>query len=424
MTLVLVGLLIAAALFGLPLFLVLGGLALALFAGAGIDGSSVVIEMTRLAGSPMLVAIPLFTFAGSMFAEGGAPRRLVALSHELLGWMPGGLALVALATCAIFTAFTGASGVTIVAIGGLLFPALVSAGYPERFSLGLCTTSGSLGILFPPSLPLILFAYAAGVSVDQLFRASVIPGILLVVLLAIYGARRGIAAGVATTPFRARAALKALREAVWEIPLPFVVIGGIYSGRLTVTEAASVTAIYSIVAESLIYRDVPLRRIPSVVRSAMVMVAGILVIVGSAFGLTNYLIDAEIPMKILEWMQGAFSSKWTFLLALNVFLLIVAALLDVFSALIVVVPLIVPIAKGYGVDLVHLGIIFLTNLEIGYSLPPTGLNLFIASYRFRRPIPDLWRSSIPFLLILGVALAIVTYVPWLSLLLLGRPETP
>jgi tripartite ATP-independent transporter DctM subunit len=416
-TLVLVGGLILAALFGLPLFLVLGGLALVLFAADGIAGSAVMIEMTRLASSPMLVAIPLFTFAGSMFAEGGAPRRLVALSRELLGWLPGGLAVVALATCAVFTAFTGASGVTIVAIGGLLLPALVSAGYPERFALGLCTTSGSLGILFPPSLPLILYAYTASASVDQLFRASVLPGLLLVVLLAIYGARRGASAGVATTPFHRSAALRALRGAAWEIPLPFVVLGGIYSGRLTVTEAASVTAIYALVAESLVYRDVPLRRIPAVMRSTMIMVAGILVIVGAAFGLTNYLIDAEVPMKILEWMQGAFSSKWTFLLALNVFLLVVAALLDVFSALIVVVPLIVPIAQGYGVDLVHLGVIFLTNLEIGYSLPPTGLNLFIASYRFGRPIPALWRASIPFLLILAAALAIVTYVPSLSLFL-------
>ncbi|MFN8179173.1 MAG: TRAP transporter large permease subunit [bacterium] len=424
MTLLLVLVLIAAALFGLPLFLVLGGLALALFASQGTSGSAVVIEMTRLASSPMLVAIPLFTFAGSLFAEGGAPRRLVSLSRELLGWMPGGLALVALATCAVFTAFTGASGVTIVAIGGLLFPALVTAGYPERFSLGLCTTSGSLGILFPPSLPLILYAYTSSTSVDKLFRASIAPGLLLVILLGIFAARRGAASGVKTTGFRRADALHALREAAWEIPLPFVVIGGIYSGKLTVTEAASVTAIYALVAECLVYRDVSLRRIPAVMRSTMIMVAGILVIVGCAFGLTNYLIDAEIPTKILAWMQGAFSSKWTFLLALNVFLLVVAALLDVFSALIVVVPLIVPIAKGYGVDLVHLGIIFLTNLEIGYSLPPTGLNLFIASYRFRRPIPELWRASIPFLLILALALAIVTYVPWLSLVFVGRSGAP
>ena len=417
MTLLLVGLLLVAALFGLPLFLVLGGLALTLFTADGISGSAVIIEMTRLASSPMLVAIPLFTFAGTLFAEGGAPRRLVALSRELLGWMPGGLSLVALATCAFFTAFTGASGITIVAVGGLLLPALVSTGYPERFSLGLVTTNGSLGLLFPPSLPLILYAYVAGVSVDSLFRAGILPGILLVVLLGIYGARRGLKAGVHTTPFRRREAAKALRDAAWELPLPFVVLGGIYTGRVTVTEAASITALYALVAESLIYRDVPLRRLPGVVRSSMLMVAGILVIIGSAFGLTNWLVDAEVPMNLLAWMQGAFTSKWTFLIALNVFLLIVGCLMDIFSAIIVVVPLIVPIAEGYGVNLVHLGIIFLANLEIGYSTPPVGLNLFIASYRFHKPIPELYRASLPFLLILLAALVVITYVPGLSLLL-------
>ena len=411
--------LVLAALFGLPLFLVLASVALSLFSGDEIPGSAVIIEMLRLSSSPMLVAIPLFTFAGAIFAEGGAARRLVALSRELFGWMPGGLSIVALLTCALFTAFTGASGVTIVAVGGLLLPALVKAGYPQRFSLGLVTTSGSLGLLFPPSLPLIIYAYVAGVAVDELFLAGIAPGILLVVLLSAYGARRGLRAGVGTRPFRPRAARAAVREAIWEIPLPFVVLGGIYSGAVTVTEAASITAIYALVAEVLIYRDVPISQIPAIVRSSMVLVAGILVILASAFGLTNYLIDAEIPMRLLAWMEGAFSSKWTFLLALNGFLLIVGSLMDIFSALIVVVPLIVPIAEGYGVNLTHLGIIFLTNLEIGYSTPPVGLNLFIASYRFKRSIVEIYRASIPFLLILLVALAIITYLPALSLTLPG-----
>ena len=424
---VLVLFLILAALFGLPLFLVLASVALALFSGEDISGSAVVIEMLRLASSPMLVAIPLFTFAGSIFAEGGAARRLVALSRELFGWMPGGLSIVALMTCALFTAFTGASGVTIVAVGGLLLPALVKAGYPRRFSLGLVTTSGSLGLLFPPSLPLIIYAYVAGVAVDELFLAGVVPGILLVVLLSLWGARRGQKAGVGTQGFRPAAARAAVRDAIWEIPLPFVVLGGIYSGSVTVTEAASLTAIYALVAEVLIYRDVPIRRIPEIVRSSMVLVAGILVILAAALGLTNYLIDAEVPMRMLEWMQGAFSSKWTFLLALNGFLLIVGSLMDIFSALIVVAPLVIPIAEGYGVNLTHLGIIFLTNLEIGYSTPPVGLNLFIASYRFKRPILEIYRASVPFLLILLLALALITYLPALSLVLpglLGKGGTP
>jgi C4-dicarboxylate transporter DctM subunit len=404
-----------AALFGLPLFLVLAFIAVVCFAAAGIDASVVVIEMMRLASSPMLLAIPLFTFAGSIFAEGGAPRRLVNLSRELLGWLPGGLALVGLLTCAVFTAFTGASGVTIVAVGGLLLPALVKAGYPQRFSLGLVTTSGSLGLLFPPSVPLILYAYVAGVNVSDLFLAGIVPGVLLIVLLGLYGARRGLGAGVRLQAFHAPAAGRALREAAWEIPLPVVVLGGIYSGVITITEAASLTAVYALVAEVGIYRDVSLRRLPVIVRESMILVAGILVILAAAFGLTNYLIDAEVPMQILGWMQGAFSSRWTFLIALNVFLLIVGSLMDIFSALIVVVPLIVPIAQGYGVSLTHLGIIFLTNLEIGYSTPPVGLNLFISSYRFNRSVLELYRASLPFLGILLVALVLITYLPGLSL---------
>lgn len=427
MTTVFILLTLLAALFGLPLFLVLALVALIAFAGADISSSAVVIEMMRLASSPMLVAIPLFTFAGSVFAEGGAPRRLVTLSRELLGWLPGGLSVVALLTCALFTAFTGASGVTIVAVGGLLVPALMRSGYPERFTMGLVTTSGSLGLLFPPSLPLIIYAYVAGVSVDDLFVAGIIPGMLLIILLSLWGARRGHLAGVQRSAPRWDRVLHALKDAAWEVPLPFVVLGGIYSGSFTVIEAASITALYALVAEVLIYRDVKIREIPAIVRSSMVLVAGILVILAAAFGFTNYLIDAEVPMTILEWMQGAFSSKWTFLLALNCFLLIVGSLMDIFSALIVVVPLIVPIAEGYGVNMVHLGIIFLTNLEIGYSTPPIGLNLFISSFRFNKSIVELYRSCLPFLGILLVALALITYVPQLSLLLgelLGKRGTP
>jgi tripartite ATP-independent transporter DctM subunit len=418
---------IFAAFIGVPIFLVLAAMAFFAFAGAGIDSTAIAIEMTRLSSAPLLVAIPLFTFAGTMFAEAGTPRRLVRVSRELLGWMPGGLSYVVLATCAIFTAFTGASGVTIVALGGLLLPALLHAGYPERFSLGLVTTTGSLGLLFPPSLPILIYAYVAQVPLDDLFLAGVLPGILLIVLLGIYAARTSMRAGIPTQPFRWKGALSALREAIWEVPLPFVVLGGIYSGKITVTEAASLTALYAIVAEVFLYRDIPLRKIPEITQKSMALVAGILLIVATAFGFTNYLIDAEIPMKLLEWMQGAFTSKWSFLLVLNVFLLVVSALLDVFSSLIVVLPLIVPIAAAYEVNLVHLGIIFLTNLEIGYSMPPLGLNLFIASLRFRRSILELARVSLPFVGILAFALALITYVPSLSLFLVrtfGKGATP
>jgi tripartite ATP-independent transporter DctM subunit len=408
---------VVGALFGLPLFLVLAALALALFASAEIPGSAVIIEMLRLASSPILVAIPLFTFAGTVFAEGGAPRRMVAVTRELLGWMPGGLALVALVACAIFTAFTGASGVTIVAIGALLLPALLEDGYPERFSLGLLTTSGSLGLLFPPSLPLIIFAYVAGVAVEDLFLAGIVPGILLILLLGAFAARRSLASQTIRRRPRLRPALAALQEAAWEIPLPFLVLGGIYSGGFTVTEAASITAVYALVTQVFIYRDVKLTALPRIMGHSMVLVAGILVIMASAFGLTNYLIDAEVPVRLFEWMQGTFASKWTFLIALNIFLLIVGCLMDIFSALIVVVPLIVPIAEAYGVNLLHLGIIFLTNLEIGYATPPVGLNLFVSSFRFNRSIVDLTRACLPWLVVLLLALALITYIPWLSLAL-------
>jgi tripartite ATP-independent transporter DctM subunit len=309
--------------------------------------------------------------------------------------------------------------VTIIAMGGLLLPALREDGYPERFSLGLLTTSGSLGLLFPPSLPIILFAYVASVGVDELFRAGVVPGMLLIALLSLYAMRIGRGAGLR----RRRSGTEvwqAVRAAAWELPLPFVVLGGIYSGTITITEAAAITAFYALVVEFLIYRDIPLGALPRVMSESMTLVGGILIILAAALGLTNYLVDAEVPFVILDWMQQYVSSPLVFLLMLNVFLLVVGCLMDIFSALIVVVPLIVPIAEGYGVNLLHLGIIFLTNLEIGYSTPPVGLNLFIASFRFRQPVTTLYRASLPFLAILLVALAIITYVPALSLFLVGE----
>jgi len=403
------------ALFGMPLFTVLGAIALAAFHGAGIDISSVAVSMYTLAGSPLLVAIPLFTFAGYLFAHSGAPDRLVRLSRSLF---PGGLAIVALIACAVFTAFTGASGVTIVAMGGLLMPALLKDGYNRRFSLGLVTASGSLGLLFPPSLPLILYGYVAAVSIDSLFLAGLLPGLLLIVALSIYSLYRGRKDNVSVDRFSIRGIVSAIRGAAWEVPLPIVVLGGIYSGIITVMEAAALTALYAFVVEVFIYRDIPLRSLPGIISESMTLVGGILIILACAMGLTNYLIDAEVPMQILEWMQQYISSKYTFLLVLNVFLLVVGCLMDIFSALIVVVPLIVPVALGFGVDPVHLGIIFLTNLEIGYITPPVGLNLFISSYRFNEPVISLYSASIPFLLVLLGALLIITYFPAISLVLL------
>ncbi|MBS1262012.1 MAG: C4-dicarboxylate TRAP transporter large permease protein DctM [Calditrichaeota bacterium] len=416
------GLLIAGclllALAGAPLFAVLAAIAVIAFTAAGIPPVAVIVEMYRMASQPTLLAIPLFTFGGYLLAESGAPRRLVRLSHALFGWIPGGVAIVALLVCSFFTAFTGASGVTIVALGGLLFPVLMKEGYPERFSLGLLTSSGSLGLLFPPSLPIILYAMVASISVDRLFAAGILPGIMLILALALFSGATAKRNRIRTQRFRLKEAVLALKEAGWEIPLPLVIIAGIYTGIFTATEAASVTAAYLVVVEVFIHRDIHWRReLPQIARESMVLVGGILIILGSALGLTNYLVDAEVPAAIFDTIRGALSSRWTFLIALNVFLLIVGALMDIFSAIIVVVPLILPIAAEFGVNPIHLGIIFLTNLEIGYSTPPVGLNLFISSFRFRRPVLTLYRSTLPFIGLMLIVLIIVTYWEGLSLAL-------
>ncbi len=415
------------AFLGAPLFSIIGCIALLAFSSEGIDSSAIIVELYRLASAPSLIAIPLFTFAGYLLAEGGTPKRLVALSRALFGWMRGGLAIVVLVSCAVFTAFTGASGVTIIALGGLLYPILVQQKYPERFSLGLLTTSGSLGLLFPPSLPLILYSMVASnsrassgavaeVGIDKLFAAGIIPGILLVLLLSLYSVRQGVRYSVPKTPFSWGAVRAALKDAIWEIPLPFLIIGGIYGGLFTATEAAAVTAFYVLVVEVFIYRDLKLfSDVPRIMRESMVLVGAILVILGCAMGLTNYLVDQEVPMKLFATIQQFISSKAVFLILLNIFLLIVGMMMDIFSAIIVVVPLIIPIATAYEVNPVHLGIIFLTNLEIGYLTPPVGLNLFISSFRFQKPVSEVVRSVLPAIGILLAALAIITYVPGLSL---------
>jgi len=413
----LIGLLLALLAFsGAPLFAIIGAVAMLAFASEGIDSSAVIVELYRIASNPTLVAIPLFTLAGYILAESKTPMRLVNLARAFFGFIPGGLAVVALVTCALFTAFTGASGVTIVALGGLLYPIMLKEKYPERFSLGLLTTSGSLGLLFPPSLPLILYALIAKISIDKLFAAGVVPGILLVGILSAYSIRQGKKLRVPTTPFTWANAKSAIRAAIWEIPLPFVVVGGIYSGFFTATEAAAVTAFYVLVVEVFIYRDLNLfRDIPRVMRESMLLVGAILMILGAAFGLTSYLIDEQVPMKLFEFTQTLITSPVVFLIVLNLFLIVVGMMMDIFSAIIVVVPLIIPIATAYGVDPVHLGIIFLTNLEIGYLTPPVGLNLFISSMRFEKPVFTVVRATLVYIFMLLVMLVVITYVPGLSL---------
>ncbi|HLF15477.1 MAG TPA: TRAP transporter large permease subunit [Bacteroidota bacterium] len=416
--------LVVLAFLGSPIFAVLGAIGLIAFHSTGTDSSAMIVELFRIASAPTLLAIPLFTFAGYMLAESRTPKRLVALSQALLGWIPGGVAVVALVSCAVFTAFTGASGVTIIALGGLLYPILREQNYSERFSLGLLTTSGSLGLLFPPSLPLILYGMVASnarsfgggvpdVSIDKLFIAGIIPGIVLVVLLSVYSVRKN--ARTRTIPFSWRNALRELRASAWEVPLPFLLLGGIYGGYFTATEGAAFTVVYVLIVEVFVYRDLSLTRdIPRVMMESVVLVGAILIILGCAMGLTNFLIDEEVPMRLFEFVRSIVTSKAVFLILLNLFLIVVGMMMDVFSAIIVVVPLIIPIATAYGINPVHLGIIFLTNLEIGYLTPPVGLNLFISSYRFNKTIPEILRSVVPFFLILLISLALITYVPELS----------
>ncbi len=420
MTLLLIILLaVAFLLIGIPIFVVISGLTLYLFFSSQIDISAIIIEMHRMATTPVLVAIPLFTFAGYLLSESGAPKRLIRLSNALLGWLPGGLSVIALVTCAVFTALTGATGLTIIALGGILMPAMMRGRYSENFSMGLLTTSGTLGLLFPPSLPLIIYAIVAKVRIDHLFIAGILPGILLIVLLSAFSMYRSVRTDVPKTKFKFNEVGIAIRESLWELPLPVVVLGGIYSGYFAVSEAAAITAVYVLLAEVVIYRDIRLRQLPEIMKKSMVLVGVILIILGAAMGLTNYLIDAEIPMQLLDFFKAHIENPILFLVVLNIFLLAIGCTMGIFSALVVVVPLFTPLAAAYGIDPIHLGIIFLANLEIGASIPPLGINLFIASMRFDKPVLQLYVASLPFIAILLLALAIITYLPWLSLVLIG-----
>ncbi len=409
-------LLVGLALTGTPLFVVISALALISFYSVGIDFSVVIIEMTRLAETPLLLSLPLFIFTGMLLSESGAPQRILLLSRTFFGWLPGGLAVICLIVCAIFTAFTGASGITIFALGGLLLPALLSDGYQQRFSMGLITSSGSLGLLFPPSLPLILYGVISQSRIDHLFLAGLLPGLLMLAFLMAYAMFKSPVQGDRPPePVSGRQ----LRRCLWELPLPVIILGGIYGGLLVASEAAAVSALYVIVVEVFILRDVAVARLPKVLCSSMVLFGGILVILAASMATTNFLIDQQVPQRLFDFLQHYISSKYTFLLLLNIFLLMVGALLDIFSALVLIVPLILPIAAGYDIHPIHLGIIFLTNLQIGYCTPPVGLNLFLASYRFNRPIIELYRASLPFLGLLLATLVLITYFPWLSLFLIS-----
>jgi len=406
-------------LFGMPLYITVAGISMVCYHYWGdIPLTLIMEEMYRMANSPVLIALPLFTLSGYLLAESKAPERLVRFTNALLGWLPGGLSLVVLVACAIFTALTGASGVTIIALGGLLMPALLKEKYPEKYALGLITCCGSLGLLFPPSLPMIVYGIVAQVSIEKLFIAGILPGIVIIIILSIYGIFTGLRSEKHRESLSIKKLLLSLKEIVWELPIPFIILGGIYGGILTATETAAVTCFYIFMIEVFVNRDIKFSDLHRIIRECILVIGGILIILGMALGFTNFLIDQRVPMKLFELVNTFIKDKITFLILLNAFLILVGCMMDIFSATIVVVPIIVPIAINYNVDPIHLGIIFLTNLEIGYLTPPVGINLFISSFYFKKPVLELYRAVLPFILVLGIGLIIITYVPELSTFLL------
>jgi len=411
-------LLIVLCLIGAPLFSVIAASAMLGYHGEGIDLMALAIEVIGLSSMPFLSAIPLFTIAGYLLSESNAPKRLVLLTDAILGWMPCGLAIVSLFACAFFTAFTGASGVTIIALGAILYPALQQDGYSDKFNLGLITTSGSLGLLFAPSLPLILYGVIAEISIDDLFKAGLPPGMMMLFMLSVYCYWVGRDSIKKLKPFVFNKMLRAIRECMWEIPLPFIVLGGIYSGFFAISEAAAITALYVLIVEVFILKEIQISQLPKLMRESMLMVGGILIVLAVSLASTNYMIDSGVPQRIFSIVSNVITDQFTFMALLLVFLLILGAILDIFSAIVLVVPLLLPIAAQYEINPIHLGIVFLSAMQLGYLTPPVGINLFIASYRFEKSIISVYSSTIPFFLILFLSVILIAYWPSIVLLLL------
>ncbi|HEY7585604.1 MAG TPA: TRAP transporter large permease subunit [Candidatus Deferrimicrobiaceae bacterium] len=414
-----IGVLLTAVILGAPLFVGLGGFAVLFFRHADVPLASISAEIYRLVTSPSLPTIPLFAFAGYLLTVGHVSGRLVRFFRALVGWMPGAIAVVTVLVCTFFTTFTGASGVTIVALGGILLPALLAEKYPERFSMGLLTASGSLGLLFPPCLPVILYGVVAGIAVDQMFKGGFLPGVLLSLIMAAWAVRTGVRAGAPRAPFSLGELRAAAWEAKWDLLLPVIVLLGIFGGFATIVEAAAMTVLYAFCMEVFLHRDIDLRRqFPEAGTESVRLVGGFLILLAAATGLTGYMVDAGVPQTILEWVRATIESRVAFLLVLNVFLLLVGATMHIFSAIVVVVPIIAPLASAYDIHPVHLGIIFLANLELGFLMPPVGMNLFLSAYRFDRPFMEVVRATLPFLLILLCGVLAITYIPWFTTALL------
>jgi tripartite ATP-independent transporter DctM subunit len=408
-------LLLAATVLGTPIFITLGGAAIILLWGSSTSLQMMPINHYEQVTNASLPAIPLFTLAGYLLAEGGAAKRLVRVFQALVGHFRGGPAIATVLVCAFFTSFTGASGVTILALGGLLMPVLLAARYSEKNALGLLTGSGSIGLLFPPCLPIIFYAIIAEKDINQMFLGGIIPGFLMVAAAAIWGILQSPKNAGETTRFQWAEARSALWNAKWELLLPVVACAALFSGYTTPVEAAAVTTLYAFIVECWIYKDLSITRdLPRVMTECGLLVGAILLILGVALGFTGYLIQAQVPELLIAWVKASVHSPLVFLLALNFFLLIVGCLMDIFSAIVVVVPLMIPLGKAFGIDPIHLGIIFLANLELGYLTPPVGMNLFLSSYRFNKPMPEVCRSIVPILLVLLGGVLLITYVPFLS----------
>lgn len=406
---------LASAVFGLPIFATLGGVALLLFWNAGLPVASVPVETYRLVASPVLPSLPLFTLAGYLLVEGGAAARLLRVYSSLFGWLPGGLAITTAVGCAIFT--WAGSGVTILSMGGLLLPMLVKARYPERFSIGLINGSGSLGLLFPPSLPVILYGIYSQTAISTLFVAGFVPGLMMVAMVSAWGVVQAARSGAERAAFSFSEARKAIWEAKWEIAVPFIVLVGLFGGFGTLVEAGAITVVYCFLVECLASPSFSVRRdFPRVALECVTVVGGVLMIIGVAVGLTSYLVAADVPTMLIGWVDAHIQSKYVFLLLLNLVLLLSGTFMDVFSAIIVMVPLITPLGARFGVDPVQLGIIFLANLELGYLTPPIGMNLCLSAYRFKQPMTTVYRATLPVYLILLAGVLLITYVPQLTLL--------
>jgi C4-dicarboxylate transporter, DctM subunit len=417
-------LIVVSSIAGAPLFAILGGTAALLFMRDGVTPATILIETYSLSVSPTLPAIPLFTLAGFLLAEGRASERLLRVFRAFFGWIPGGTAVVCAVLCSFFTVFTGGSGVTILALGGVLFPALLKDGYREKFALGLLTASGSLGLLLPPALPLILYAVVAQIPIEDIFIGGILPGILLTSMVAGWGVREGIQSGAGRYPFRAGEAFASLWTAKWELAIPVLVLVAMFSGLATAVEAAALTALYALIVQAVIHRDLSLTRdLPRAFTECVTVIGGVLIILGVAQGFTSYLVGAQVPAKLVDWVRAHITSRLVFLFVLNLFLLAVGWLMEIFAAIVVVVPLIVPLGVAFGIHPVHLGIIFIANLELGFLTPLVGLNIFLASYRFKRPVLEVCAAALPMMAILGIGVLVITYVPWLTtglLALAGR----